>query len=179
MSDNDAWYYMLGEEVLGPISLTQLRELALTNVVNQKTLVYTSGMAEWRAACDTGISRFFPPLPKFEHWSDARINRGICILQPLPILQSKSSEKLDPIFLLIPFFDSDLDSDFPQRWLHSLRSEIVDQYINDYDLSNPSSIKEELDEYSISQLFDVEVSEFLVDTAYPSELLYGYLAEYY
>lgn len=58
MSDNDAWHYMVGKEVVGPISLAQLRELALTNVVNQKTLVYTSGMAEWRAACDTGISRF-------------------------------------------------------------------------------------------------------------------------
>ena len=60
-----------------------------------------------------------------------------------------------------------------------MRSEIVDQYINDYDLSNPSQIKEELDKYSISQLFDVEVSEFLVDTAYPSELLYGCPEEYY
>lgn len=39
MSDNDAWYYMVGAEVLGPISLAQLREMALTNVVNQKTLV--------------------------------------------------------------------------------------------------------------------------------------------
>jgi hypothetical protein len=47
----DAWYYTRDGERLGPVSLTELRELARVGTLDPRLgLVWTQGMAEWQAA---------------------------------------------------------------------------------------------------------------------------------
>jgi len=47
----DAWFYSREGEPLGPVSLAELRAMAMAGTLNpRRDLVWTPGMAEWRAA---------------------------------------------------------------------------------------------------------------------------------
>jgi TM2 domain-containing membrane protein YozV len=46
------WHYNIGDEALGPVSLTKLKDLATAGQVNANDLVWKAGMANWVPAGD-------------------------------------------------------------------------------------------------------------------------------
>ena len=57
----DLWYYGDGEQRHGPVSLHDLRRLALAGQLQPSDLVWRQGMAEWAAAAD--VDRLLPAGP--------------------------------------------------------------------------------------------------------------------
>lgn len=71
------WFYAIGGTRSGPISLDELRALARSGRVGPSDLVWTSGMAEWRAARETP-----------EAWSA----NADALLQPPPLKPSRAEQ---------------------------------------------------------------------------------------
>lgn len=66
---NGQWYYAVGNQQQGPVSVEKLRELAANGRITAQTSVWCAGMAGWLPASATEIGEFFPkselppPLP--------------------------------------------------------------------------------------------------------------------
>ena len=54
------WYYTVGDERLGPVSGSQLRQLATAGTVTPHTLVWTEGAADWAPAAK--VKGLFPAV---------------------------------------------------------------------------------------------------------------------
>ena len=65
---NQIWYYGKDERRCGPVSVEELTELAVQQIVGPETLVWTRGMADWKQASELDeLEDLFedgpPPLP--------------------------------------------------------------------------------------------------------------------
>lgn len=65
MASGSQWFYVVGSERKGPLSADQMAALKSARVIDDTTLVWTDGMAEWAALSDTPLHAGpnFPPLP--------------------------------------------------------------------------------------------------------------------
>lgn len=50
MADNQEWYYSKGEQKLGPVSPSELKQLANTGALNTTDLIWKSEWTDWRKA---------------------------------------------------------------------------------------------------------------------------------
>ena len=55
------WYYMLGDQQMGPVSRESLQQLFIQQTIPPESMVWTEGMPEWQRACD--IPGFLSSVP--------------------------------------------------------------------------------------------------------------------
>ena len=51
---NEQWFYLVGEEQQGPVSVEQIQQFASTGIITGETMVWKEGMAEWLPAGSVG-----------------------------------------------------------------------------------------------------------------------------
>ena len=66
--DGGAWFYTIGNERKGPVSLGDVEALVRAGVIQRDTLVWTRGRANWQAAVEVPevaafVSAVIPPVP--------------------------------------------------------------------------------------------------------------------
>jgi hypothetical protein len=61
MSEANGWFYEVGGERRGPVSLVELKRLAQTNTIDRTTRVWAEGMPEPMPA--GSLSMLYPPAP--------------------------------------------------------------------------------------------------------------------
>lgn len=73
------WYYTVGEEQYGPVSLLELRRLVASGEVIETDLVWKEGMPDWRAVRDAKeIKGTTSSEPKMGRNRQAGINQAFC-----------------------------------------------------------------------------------------------------
>ena len=168
---SDGWYFLKGNNRTGPINWPIIREMALKGEISRQTMVYTSGMLEWRPAEETGLDRFFPPPAT--HWRDTWVNRVLCILRPTEAYSEWLNYICDPITLLVPYPEVDEVNveEASREYLGTIEDEILD-----YCLEDKGSIENEVWEkmkqgQSLDLLFEIEIHSVIFDAAKNEELL--------
>ena len=95
------WYYMLGDKQLGPVSGSQLKQLAQTGQLQSTDQVWKEGMPSWEPA--SKIKGLFqvtsspPPVPKPNIVTESGKQRDDPALPPLPPIHPHDSGKADSI----------------------------------------------------------------------------------
>ena len=59
----DAWYYMMHDVKIGPISKADLEKLAAKGIISAKTQVWSPEAAQWRLLEDLNLWNIHPPHP--------------------------------------------------------------------------------------------------------------------
>ncbi len=60
------WFYKVGEEKNGPISVEQVKKLTEENIINQETLMWKNDMYHWLKLKEITTLEEVPPIPKSE-----------------------------------------------------------------------------------------------------------------
>ncbi|MGR3274656.1 DUF4339 domain-containing protein [Acaryochloris marina NIES-2412] len=186
MDISDEWYYKNeSNTVVGPLSLSQIRKLALGGSVDWQTPVYTEGLDDWRPLELTGLCRFLPRKPQdhftdtsLNAWADKEISRSLCIIRPSKLLQDQIPIQLEPIAILVPNASVDASSDFNKTSANSLilklSSQIRKYYLDWVGVDNRGHF-EPLAEYPFEDLFEVDYFPEVYDSVYELPLYHGYI----
>ncbi len=170
---NDGWYFLQGNDQKGPVAWHIIRGMALRGEISRQTMVYTSGMLEWRSAQETGLDRFFPPPPV--HWHDTWVNRVLCILRPTKAYSEwlNYTYEPEPLTLLLPYFEGDemrIEAAC-RKYLKTLKDEILDYCLEDRGRIEQKAWKSMKRDQSLDLLFEIEIHLLLHDTAKNEALL--------
>jgi GYF domain 2 len=71
---DEAWFYALGGQRLGPVSADELRELLATQTIDGETAIWRKGMADWQPLGKTDIGARIEETPPPIHPND--VNNG-------------------------------------------------------------------------------------------------------